>query len=175
MFENASKLGLKNAMTIILGLGENIEDFEELKRIVRKYSITKIHFYGLNPQKGTIFENSNPPSAEYQAEWIRKTRQEFPEMDIQCGIWVDRVNRIAELLKAGANSISKFPILKKFGSKEAKEIENQARKAGFEFKGTLTNLPEIDWNREIDDLNIDENLKEKVKVKLKLYLKNMQK
>jgi biotin synthase-like enzyme len=173
MFENASELGLKNAITIILGLGETIEEFEEFKKIVGKYEISKVHFYGLNPQKGTVFEDAEPPSAEYQAEWIRKTREEFPEMDIQCGIWVDRVDRVAKLLKAGANSISKFPILRKFGSDEAKEIEEQAKKAGFEFKGTLTKLPEIDWDKEIENLNIDENLKEKVKIKLNLYLKNM--
>ncbi|MBW2965860.1 radical SAM protein [Candidatus Woesearchaeota archaeon] len=175
MFEDVSKLGLKNAMTIILGLGETIKDFAELKNIVEKYNITKVHFYGLNPQKGTVFEKSDPPSAEYQAEWIKKTREEFPKIDIQCGIWVDRVDRVAKLLKAGANSISKFPILKKFGSKEAKEIERQAKLAGREFRGTLTKLPEIDWDGEISKLDLAEELKEKIKNKLRLYLKKMQK
>jgi len=173
MFENALKLRLKTAITIILGLGETINDFEELKIIINKYKISKIHFYGLNPQKGTAFENSNPPSAEYQAEWIRKTRKEFPGIDIQCGIWLDRVDRVAELLKAGANSISKFPILKKFGTKEAKEIEKQSKKANRKFKGTLTKLPKIDWTKEVDKLNLNNELKEKIKVKLKLYLKKM--
>lgn len=173
MFENASKLGLKNAMTIILGLGETIEDFEEFKRIVKKYNITKVHFYGLNPQKNTLFEDARPPNSEYQAAWIRKTRKEFPEIDIQCGIWVDKVDRVAELLKAGSDSVSKFPILKKFNSKEAEEIENQAKKAGFEFKGTLTKLPKINWNKEVNKLDLDNDLKEKTKIKLRLYLKKM--
>jgi len=175
MFENASKLGLKNAMTIILGLGETTEDFKEFKNIVEKYNIIKVHFYGLNPQKGTYFENSNPPSSEYQAEWIKKTREEFPGMDIQCGIWVDRADRVAELLRAGANSISKFPILKRFGSKEAKEIEKQVEKAGFKFKGTLTKLPDINWDKEIDNLDLNYDLKKRIKEKLKLYLKKFQK
>lgn len=173
MFENALKLKLKTAMTLILGLGETINDFEELKIIINKYKISKIHFYGLNPQKGTIFENSNPPSAEYQAEWIKKTRKEFPNVDIQCGIWVDRVNRIAELLKAGADSISKFPILKKFGTKEAEEIENQSKKANRKFTGTLTKLPKIDWEKEVDKLDLENKLKDKIKIKLRLYLKKM--
>ena len=173
MFENASKLGLKNAITIILGLGENIADFEEFSNIVRKYNITKVHFYGLNPQKGTMFENVPPPLAEYQAEWIKKTREEFPEMDIQCGIWLDRVDRVAMLLEAGANSISKFPALKKFGSDEAKEIENQALLAGREFVGTLTELPAVDWDQEVDKLEIDDKIKDKVKQKLEQYLDKM--
>lgn len=175
MFEESEKLGLKIAMTIILGLGESIKDFDSLKGIISKYGISKIHFYGLNPQKGTIFENSKPPTSEYQAEWIRKTREEFPEMDIQCGIWEDRVDRIAELLEAGADSISKFPALKAFGSKAAKEIEKQTKKANRKFVGTLTKIPNIDWNKEIDKLDFDKDLKEKIKVKLKIYLKQMKK
>ncbi len=173
MFSNALGFGLKTGITIILGLGESIDDFSEFKKIVEKYKISKVHFYGLNPQKGTIYENADPPTTEYQAEWIKKTREEFPLMDIQCGIWVDRVNRVAELLKAGANSVSKFPILKKFGSKEALEIEKQASKAGRKFIGTLTKLPKINVEREVDKLDLDEKLKEGIKVKLKSYLKRM--
>jgi biotin synthase-like enzyme len=173
MFEHALELGLETGMTIILGLGETIEDFDELKNIIEKYKISKIHFYGLNPQKGTVFENSKPPTAEYQAEWIKKTREAFPKIDIQMGIWVDRVDRVNELLEAGANSISKFPILKKFGSKEAFEIEKQSKKAGRKFEGTLTKLPEINWDKEVDKLDVALELKEKVKIKLKQYLAKM--
>lgn len=173
MFEHALELKLDNAITIILGLGETIGDFDELKKIIKRYKISKVHFYGLNPQKGTMFEDAQPPSADYQAEWIIKTRKEFPDIDIQCGIWLDRVDRIAQLLKAGANSVSKFPALKKFGSKEAKEIENQAKIAGREFLGTLTRLPSVDWDAEVDKLDFDGALKEKIRKKLDSYLKNM--
>jgi len=175
MFELALEIGLKTGMTIILGLGESIDDFEELKKIIKKYKISKIHFYALNPQKGTIFENAKSPSVEYQAEWIRKTRQEFPSMDIQCGIWLDKVDRVAKLLEAGADSVSKFPALKKFGSKEAEEIERQAAKAGRQFRGTLTKFSSLDWDKEIDRLDLDPELKEKIKIKLRLYLKKMEK
>jgi len=174
MFENALKLGLKTAMTVILGLGEKIEDFKELKKIIKKYKISKIHFYALNPQKGTIFENTKSPSTEYQAEWIKKTREKFPEIDIQCGIWADKVDRVAKLLEAGAYSISKFPALKKFGSKEAKEVEKQAELAGKEFVGTLTKLPDIDWDKEVDKLDLNNKLQEKIKTKLNVYLKKME-
>lgn len=170
MFKESQEIGLKNAMTIILGLGETINDFDNFKNFVIENNICKVHFYGLNPQKGTIFENVSSPSAKYQAEWIAKARIEFPKLDIQMGIWLDRVDRVSLLLKSGANSISKFPVMKYFNSKWAKEIENQAKFAGREFKGTMTKLPKIDWDKEIDQLNFEEEMKKKIKKKLELYL-----
>ena len=94
-------------------------------------------------------------------------------MDIQMGIWIDRVNRIHKLLKAGANSISKFPALKKFNSEAAIEIEKQCKKAGFKFKGSLTEMPKVDWDKEVDKLDLKNDLKDKIKLKLKPYLTKM--
>jgi biotin synthase-like enzyme len=173
MFEEAEKLGLMRAMTIILGLGETIDDFDRFCEIVDKYGITKVHFYGLNPQKGTIFEDAEPPTADYQAEWIKKTREKYPGMSIQFGIWLDRVDRVSQMLNAGANSISKFPALRYFGSGKAKQIEVEAKKAGFEFKGSLTEMPDVDWDKEVDVSDLDDHLKEKVREKLRKYLKRM--
>ncbi len=175
MFNISKKLKLKNSMTIILGLGETIEDFELLKKFIKKHNIVKIHFYGLNPQKGTIFEKTKPPKKEYQAKWIKKTRKAFPKIDIQCGIWKDRVNYISTLLKAGSNSISKFPSIRCFNSIYAKKIEEQAKKANRRFIGSLTKLPKIDWNKEIDKLNIEKELKKQIKNKLSRYLEVMKK
>jgi biotin synthase-like enzyme len=175
MFKHAKELNLQNAMTIIVGLGESISDFEKLKEIISKYSITKIHFYGLNPQKGTIFENTASPSVEYQAGWIKKTRDAFPNLDIQCGIWEDRTNYIKPLLEAGATSISKYPALKRFGSESAFDIEKQAELAGRTFEGTLTEMPKVDWNKEIDSLPFEKDFREKIKIKLNQYLKQMNK
>ena len=56
---------------------------------------------------------------------------------------------------------------------EAKEIEKQASLAGRKFIGTLTKLPSLDWAKEVDGLEINEELKEKVKSKLKEYLKRI--
>lgn len=175
MFENAKELGILRGMTLIVGLGETIDDFELLKKFIEKHGISKIHIYGLNPQKGTMFENAQPPTIEYQSEWIRKTRKAFPDIDIQAGIWLDRVNYVAELLRAGANSISKFPALKAFGSEQAKEIEKQAKLAGRKFIGTLSKIPKIDWDKEVDKLKLDNELKENIKKKLKDYLRLMEK
>jgi biotin synthase-like enzyme len=173
MFEEASKLGLKNAITIILGMGETAEDFPNLKSLIEEYHISKIHFYALNPQKGTIFEGKSSPTEEYQADWIRKTREAFPKIDIQCGIWEDKVDRVGTLLKAGASSISKYPALKYFGAKESVELEDSVKKSGFRLKSSLTHLPKIDWDKEIDSLELESALKEKLRQKLWKYLRMM--
>ncbi len=174
MFEAAKELELERAMTFIVGMGEKKSDLELLKDFIRKYDINKIHIYGLIPQKETMFEKSKIPSQEEQAWWIAQLRIEFPRLDIQCGIWEDRLERISYLLKAGSNSISKFKALKLFATDQAQEIENQARKAGRTFKGTLTNLAKNDWNKTIDLLSLDQDLKEEIKVKLAKYVKKME-
>ncbi len=77
------------------------------------------------------------------------------------------------MLKAGADSISKYPALKYFGSKPSLEIEDQVKKAGFRLRSSLTVLPKIDWDKEVDKLDLDPQLKGKIKIKLRKYLKMM--
>ena len=175
MFERAHALGLQSAVSIIAGLGETLDDYEHLKEVIQKYHITKVHLYGFLPQKGTAMENHPIPSVEYQAAWISKIRQDFPDVDIQCGIWASRVDYVKQLLEAGATSISKFPVLRKFGSQAAQDVEQQARLAGREFLGSLSKMPDVDWDREIAGLEFDEQLKQDIKDKLERYLENMKK
>lgn len=175
MFKCAKDMGLERAMTVILGLGERISDFSLLDSFIRKHRISKIHFYGLNPHKGTIFEASPPPPADYQAEWIARTRIAFPRISIQCGIWADRVDRVPLLIKAGSNSVSKFPALRMFGSQEARKVEEGARKAGRSFIGTLTELPELESDRELKDSGLPLPLRKKVSAKFGQYLDSMRK
>ncbi len=175
MFLAAKELGLQRAMTFIVGLGETQDDLVLLQNFIKKYEITKIHIYGLIPQKGTIHENDPVPTAEEQAWWIAQLRLAFPTLDIQCGIWEDRIGRVSLLLQAGANSISKFKAIKLFGTTVAKGIEQEAAKAGRAFIGSLTTLPEIDWDAEIEKLSFSSELKQKIKFKLGQYLKDMKK
>ncbi len=172
MFDKAHEIGLEAAMTLILGLGETKEDFLSLVRIIKRYHISKIHIYGLIPHEGTIYAHASTPSADYQAWWIAKTRIAFPTIDIQCGIWSDRIERVYLLLKSGANSISKLPILKKFGTKMAYIIEEQTRLAGRQFKGSLTKLPNLDFN-EIDGFGFDDKLTALIKKKALRYINIM--
>ena len=173
MFENAKKLDLDRAMTFIVGMGETRKDFKLLKNFITKYDISKIHVYGLIPQRGTPFENSSIPTKEEQAWWIANLRIAFPKLDIQWGIWEDRIERISYLLDAGSNSISKFKALKLFGTSIARQIEEQATLADRKFVGTLSKMPEIDWNQKINSLEINKDLKRDIRKKLDLYLQKM--
>ncbi len=173
MFEAVSELGLEKAMTFIVGMGETKEDLELLEKFIQKHGIGKIHIYGLIPTKGTMFEHTLPPTAEEQAWWIAQLRIAFPKLDIQAGIWEDRAEYIPPLLQAGANSISKFRAIKLFGSKAARDIVEQCHVAGREFKGNLTELPEIGWEEEIRKIPVGVELQEKIKGKLRQYVEGM--
>jgi len=175
MYEYAEDLKLKKATTIIIGIGETIKDYELLKEFIEQNKIDKIHIYSLIPHKDTVFGKTKVVEPEYHAEWIARTRIDFPKIDIQAGIWVDRVENISLLLKAGANSISKYPSIRLFNSKESKTIEKQSKKAGREFLGTMTKLPEINIEKELSKLGFDEEFKQTIKKKLNLYLKSMRK
>ncbi len=173
MFVDANEFQLQKAMTFIVGMGETRNDLKLLKEFIQKYNISKIHVYGLIPQKGTRFEHSAIPTAEEQAWWIAQLRIEFPTLDIQCGIWEDRAERVSLLLEAGSNSISKFKAVKLFGTKVAFEIEQEAVKTGRVFEGTLTKLPVVDWNAQVERLSLDQMMKEKIKGKLWKYISGM--
>ena len=173
MFESAEELGLEKAMTFIVGMGETRDDFLLLKEFIVKYKINKIHVYGLIPQKGTPFENASRPTKKEQAWWIAQLRINFPKLDIQCGIWEDRIDYLSLLLKAGANSISKFKATKLFGTDIAKQIEEESVKAGRSFVGTLTQVPDVDWKELVSNLSFKQELKDEILVKLGQYLKTM--
>jgi biotin synthase-like enzyme len=171
MLELADKYNLKKAITIIIGLGEKIEDIEELFKFIEKYKLDRVTFYSLNPHEGTPFTKG--PETEYYVQWIAKTRIKYPKLEIIAGSWVNRIEEINLLLKSGANAFTKFPALKLFNSSFAKQIEEETKKARRELKGSLTEIPTIDWKVEINKLNVNENLKEQILLKLKQYLKRM--
>ena len=173
MFEDCDKLGLKKAITIIIGLGETKKDIPLLIDFINKHNIDRITFYALNPHKGTAFKKG-PETKDY-VKWISAVREKFPKIQIIAGSWVNRLDEIDLLLKKGADAITKFPSIKLFGTKFAKKIEEKALLADKEFVGSLTKMPCVDWDKEVDKLKIDDTLKEKIKVKLEKYLKLMKK
>lgn len=172
MFKSCDELGLKKTITIIVGLGETINDFESLSCFIKKNNLSRITFYALNPHKGTPFKRS--PTLQYYAELVKKTRESFPKLDIIVGIWSDKINYIGRLLRAGANSITKFPALKLFGSKLAEEFEKEVKKAERVFTGTFTKMPSIEWEKEIYELScFDEEMKKKINMKVTEYIAAM--
>jgi len=170
MFDEAK--GLKKSMTIVVGLGEEKEDFELLKQFIAKHNLDRITFYALKPVPGTSFIEG--PSTEDYVWWIANTRIAFPKLEIIAGTTARRVGEISQILKAGANAITKFPATKKFGQKEAVEFEAQVKAAKRKFTSSLTKLPKVDWDKQIAELNVPEELKKEVKQTLNMYLKRMQ-
>ena len=173
MLKIAQELGIPRAITFIVGLGESRDDYALLKSFIEKYGISKIHFYGLNPVKGTVYEHTLSPTKEEQAWWIAQTRIDFPHIDIQFGIWKDKIDYISTLLMAGANAISKLPAMKCLGTTMGQRVEDEARKAGRTFRGILGDkdkIQGIDWERAVDELGFDDILKEKVRMKVEQYL-----
>ena len=174
MFKICDELNLKKAITIILGIGETEKDIPSLKQFIKANKINKITFYRLKPQKNTIFENKKSINSDYYIKWVKETRKEFPEIKITVGSWLTHLSEIHNLLNSGADAITKFPSIKLFNSKYAKQIEEEAKKVNRKFKGTLTKKKKINFN-EIDKLKIKKELKNKIKIKLKDYIKKMEK
>lgn len=172
MFESCDELGLKKTITIIIGLGETIDDFKYLEKFILDHSIERVTFYSLNPHPGTTF--TKKPSKDYYSSWIKKTREKFPHIHIIAGSWSDKLDEIAMNLKAGANSITKFPALRVFGTTAADKFEKEINKVG-EFQGTMTKLPNVDWEKEVEKLDVDAELKTEIKKKLESYLNRMKK
>jgi biotin synthase-like enzyme len=173
MFKIADKYNLKKSITIIIGLGETIEDYPKLKEIFTKWKIDRINFYRLVPHEGAM--KLPGPTTEYYIEWIAKTRIDFPKMTIIAGSWPDKTIEIPLLLQAGANAITKLPAIKNFGKKPAFEIEEGAKKAGREFLSKLTVYPDIDIDEELAKLGLDDGLKERIKAKYMNYYKRIKK
>jgi len=171
MFQQSNNF--KRSMTMVIGLGEKKKDFNLLKDFITKHKLERITFYALKPVKGTPYEGTNGPKTEDYLWWIAKTRIEFPKLEIIAGTTARRYEEVGLLLQAGANAFTKFPATKMFGTKEAKQIETDIKAANRELKGTITKLPQINWNEEIDKLQLDLNLKEELKEKLNIYLKRM--
>lgn len=173
MFEIARRNNVPRAMTFIVGLGETPSDLPLLFEFIHNNEISKIHIYGLIPIAGTVYTKSQRPTKEEQAWWIAQIRLAFPKIDIQCGIWEDRVDYIPFLLKAGANSLSKLRVIKHFGDKISTEIEIQLLNSGRSLIGTLSKLPTLDVEAEI--LKIPPKYQLKTKKCLEIYLNRLRK
>ncbi len=163
--------GFKKSITIVIGLGEKKEDFKLLAKFIEKHKLDRITFYALKPVKGTAFTEG--PQTDDYLWWIAQTRIKFPKLEIIAGTTARRYEEVGLLLKAGANAFTKFPATKMFGSKEAVNIEKQIKEVGRNFTSTLTKLPALDWDKEVEKLGLDKKLEGEVKEKVKEYLERM--
>ncbi len=174
MFQIADKYNLKKSITIIIGLGETIDDFPNLVNLIKKWRIDRLNFYRLVPHQGAdLFPTG--PTTEYYTEWISRTRKKFPNLKIVAGSWPDKTKEIPLLLKAGANNITKLPAIKYFGKKPAHEIEQGVKKADCNFKSNLTEYPKVDIGAILQKLDFDNDLKQRIKKKYMKYYNKLKK
>jgi|TARA_B100002003_G_scaffold243685_1_gene268532 biotin synthase-like enzyme len=172
-FKLADKYNLKKTVTIVLGIGETLCDIENLKEFLKEHNVERITFYRLKPQKETPYEDTKPITSKYYTKWVKEIRKDFPNIKIITGSWLTHLNEINQLLKAGSDGITKFPSIKKFNSKYAKQIVKEVKKANMLFKSNFTKKPKINIEKEVNKLDINKELKDKIKIKLNEYLKNM--
>lgn len=170
MMTNAKELGLKRSMTIVLGLGEKINDYKYVEEWIKKYELSRITYYALRPVKGTPYEKG--PDPEYVAEWIAQTRINFPNIEIIVGSAETRIPEIHLLLEAGANAITKIPATKIFGTMGAKQIHEEVKKSARTFTSELLVMPETNWEEELERTTLDVEMKKRVIERIHDYEKN---
>ena len=167
MLDVAGDLGFKKAITIILGLGETLEDVNYLIDYIKEHKIDRVIFYSLNPHKETIYANSSQPASLYYAQVVSQVRLAFPEIEIICGTWIDNLANIGILILSGANGITKFPLFKMFGTKYGKRVEEEVKWAGRELKGTFTDKSQLGPEKSEVSPDLDKFIKRYVKESLK--------
>jgi len=140
-FRYCDELGLMKAATVIIGLGETMEDYQYLHDFIRGNELSRITYYSLNPHRGTPFNKA--PDIGYYEQWVQKTRQDFPNLHITAGAWSDKAHYLPRLVLAGADNITKLPAMKIFGTDTAKQIVDEINATGKKFEGNLTDVPVI--------------------------------
>lgn len=167
MLDTAHDLGFKKAITIILGLGETLDDVDYIIDYIRDHKIDRVIFYSLNPHKETIYADSSQPASLYYAQVVSQVRLAFPDIEIICGTWIDNLANIGILILSGANGITKFPLFKMFGTKYGKRVEEEVKWAGRELKGTFTDKSQLGSEKSDVSPDLDKFIKRYVKESLK--------
>ena len=167
MLDTANDLGFKKAITIILGLGETLDDVDYIIDYIKDHKIDRVIFYSLNPHKETIYANSSQPASLYYAQVVAQVRLAFPDIEIICGTWIDNLANIGVLILSGANGITKFPLFKMFGTKYGKRVEEEVKWAGRELKGTFTDKTKLGPEKSDVSSDLDKFIKRYVKESLK--------
>ena len=167
MLDTANSLGFKKAITIILGLGETLEDVEYIIDYIKDHKIDRVIFYSLNPHKETIYANSSQPASLYYAQVVAQVRLAFPDIEIICGTWIDNLANIGILILSGANGITKFPLFKMFATKYGKRVEEEVKWAGRDLKGTFTDKNKLGPKQSEISPDLDKFIKRYVNESLK--------
>ncbi|SDA68649.1 radical SAM protein [Methanobrevibacter millerae] len=167
MLDTAGDLGFKKAITIILGLGETLDDVDYVIDYIKEHDIDRVIFYSLNSHKETIYADKSQPASLYYAEVVSRIRLEFPEIEIICGTWIDNLANIGILILSGANGITKFPLFKMFATKYGVRVEEEVKWAGRRLKGTFSDKSRLGEPKSEVSPDLDKFIKRYIKESLK--------
>lgn len=165
---------LKKLITIILGVGERKEDLEKVSENIKKYGIETVQLCFLKPQENTVFDDVPAPDPQYMAWWIANLRVLHPQLNIKVALVRERISDVQLYLDAGANGFSRFMVFKDFASPYAKELLEQCELAGRRLEGEFITCPELDIDSQVDELKLDEKLKEQIRTRAHQYYKKLQ-
>lgn len=140
MLVNAEELGFKKAITIIIGLGEELDHLNDLFDLIEELDIDRIIFYSLNPHPDTEYNLTPQPASLYYASIVAAVRIRFPHIEIITGTWTDNLANIGVLLKAGSNGLTKFPLFKMYGNRYGRRVEEEVCWADRKLKGSFSDL-----------------------------------
>ena len=160
--------GFKRSIAVIVGLGDTIEDMKYLFDFVEKHNLDRVTIYALKPVPGLEFKEG--PTVDFYLQWVSRLRIKFPKLEIIAGTNLRRCEETGYLMQAGANAFTKFPVTKQFATKKALLIDKLIKNEGRDLISNITSLPDIDWEKEIDSLDIKDEYKQEMKDKLQPYL-----
>jgi len=167
MFKRLDK-DFKRSICIIVGLGDTIEDMKYLFDFIEEHEINRVTMYALKPVKG--LEYTEGPTVDFYLQWLARLRIRFPQLEIIAGTNLRRCEEVGYLMQAGANAVTKFPVTKQFGTEKAKLVDKLIKDEGRDFVSNVKDFLDIDWDAEIEKLEIDEHYKVEMKEKIKPYL-----
>lgn len=144
MLVRAGELGFKKAITIIIGLGEEINHLQDLFDLIEELDIDRVIFYSLNPHPDTDYNLTPQPSSLYYASIVAAVRLRFPKLEIITGTWTDNLANIGVLLKSGANGLTKFPLFKMYGNRYGRRVEEEVYWANRDLIGSFSDMDLID-------------------------------
>ena len=167
---------IKKSIAIIVGLAKETtiegkhltENSEDLYAFIEKNKLDRITMYALKPVRGTPYTIA--PTTDEFASAIANVRLKFPRLQIIAGTNLRRCHEADILMQAGANAITKFPATKQFATKRAHDVVNKIATEKRVFSSNLTIMPQINWQKEIDTLQIPDEIKIQMKEKLPHYL-----
>jgi|ETNmetMinimDraft_2_1059921.scaffolds.fasta_scaffold00473_12 biotin synthase-like enzyme len=160
--------GFRKSIAVIVGLGDSYSDIHYLLDFIKEHELDRITMYPLKPVRGTRYTTG--PSTDEFLKWMSRVRVEFPKIEIVAGTNLRRAEESGLYMKAGANGITKFPLLKEFGNESSIAVKKLIEDAGREFVGNITEQVDVDWEKEINALPISDAYKEQMLNSLPLYL-----